>query len=185
MFITTLLSVNHQTIIIVSLFDWVQLLVFQDRKKNPDAPLLFWTNGGPGGSAMDGAFGNYGPFDVTGKLKLKYSKWGWDKGQNVLFVDQPVGVGFSYSTDSRDKVRWGERVGEDMLAFFLQFMEAHPELRERELFLTGISYAGEPKLSFALYWNPKPPYSSVSHTVLHIENNTCFKQFCTMRYFKP
>ena len=32
------------------------------------------------------------------------SKYGWDKSHNMIFVDQPIGVGFSYSDAPEDVV---------------------------------------------------------------------------------
>lgn len=66
----------------------------------------------------------------------------------MIFLDQPVGTGFSDTTDKRDYVRHEDRVGQDGLTFLLEFMEIHPELHGKELFLAGVSYAGEPTFSF-------------------------------------
>jgi serine carboxypeptidase-like clade 4 len=57
-------------------------------------------------------------------------------------VDQPVGTGFSYSSDLRD-IRHNEAgVSEDMFDFFQAFFKAHPEFAKNDFFVTGESYAG-------------------------------------------
>ncbi|GMH41459.1 hypothetical protein BSKO_09369 [Bryopsis sp. KO-2023] len=116
---------------------------FEERNHQKDAPLVFWTNGGPGCSSLFGLFFENGPYRVdkqTGELSL--SEYGWDIGQNVLFVEQPVGVGFSTSSDDRDFAHYEDTVGDHMLMFFWEFMEKHPELKDRPIYLSGESYAG-------------------------------------------
>ncbi|GMH41122.1 hypothetical protein BSKO_09032 [Bryopsis sp. KO-2023] len=115
---------------------------FQERNKSPDAPLLFWTNGGPGCSSMLGLFTENGPYKIQEDLTLRWSEFGWDIGQNIIFVDQPVGTGFSYSHDTGDYVHYEAGVGADMLAFFVEFLEIHPELKGKDFYLSGESYAG-------------------------------------------
>lgn len=61
----------------------------------------------------------------------------------MQFVDQPVGVGFGETTDDRNFVHWKERLEKDGLLLHLEFMELHPELQGKELFLAGVSYLGE------------------------------------------
>ncbi|CAL3969166.1 hypothetical protein PZA11_006214 [Diplocarpon coronariae] len=64
--------------------------------------LTIWLNGGPGSSSMIGFFNENGPCEVIeeglGKLGTKVRDWGWDRGSNMLFIDQPNQVGFSYDT---------------------------------------------------------------------------------------
>lgn len=114
----------------------------QERTKRPNAPLIFWTNGGPGCSSLFGLFKENGPYVIQPDCTLKWREFGWDVGQNIVFVDQPVGTGFSEG-DDRDYAHWEAAVGSDMLEFFLQFFVLHPELSDAPLYLTGESYAGE------------------------------------------
>ncbi|TAQ90651.1 hypothetical protein B7494_g1025 [Chlorociboria aeruginascens] len=62
--------------------------------------LTIWLNGGPGSSSMIGLFTENGPCEVVedaaGKLGTQVRDWGWDRGSNILFVDQPNQIGFSY-----------------------------------------------------------------------------------------
>jgi carboxypeptidase D len=62
---------------------------------------VLWLNGGPGCSSMDGAMMEVGPYRVHEGGNLVYNNGSWDEFANLLFVDQPVGTGFSYvNTDS-------------------------------------------------------------------------------------
>ena len=71
----------------------------------------------------------------------------------MIYVDQPIGTGFSYSTDPKDDVHDEKRVAEDMLQFLSEFSDAHPELKGRDFFVTGESYAGHyvPAVSYAVF----------------------------------
>ena len=64
------------------------------------APLTIYINGGPGSSSMVGLFQEVGPCQVVEisqqKLGTVARDWGWDRSSNIVFIDQPVQVGFSY-----------------------------------------------------------------------------------------
>lgn len=117
-------------------------MYFENRYKDPNAPLLFWTNGGPGCSSMFGLFEENGPYVIQEDLTLCWNDYGWDIGHNIIFVDQPLGTGYSYTGSSKDEVMDEESLASDILYFFLEFFELHPELSSKELFLTGESFAG-------------------------------------------
>lgn len=115
---------------------------FENRHNDSNAPLVFWTNGGPGASSMRGLFLENGPYRLQSDGSLCWNVFGWDIGHNIVFVDQPLGTGYSYSTLGLDRVRTGEKVGEDIVNFFYAFFKAHPDLAEKDLFISGQSFAG-------------------------------------------
>ncbi|KAF3957327.1 hypothetical protein CMV_017648 [Castanea mollissima] len=66
-------------------------------------PLLLWLNGGPGCSSFTGALVELGPFRVHSDGKTLYTnKFSWNYAANVLFLESPAGVGFSYSNTTSD-----------------------------------------------------------------------------------
>lgn len=76
---------------------------FVEARQLPEsAPLTIWLNGGPGSSSMFGLFNEVGPCEVVqlndGTYGTQYRMWGWDRSSNMLFIDQPNLVGFSYDT---------------------------------------------------------------------------------------
>ncbi|KAJ5603616.1 hypothetical protein N7537_006572 [Penicillium hordei] len=76
---------------------------FVEARENPKkAPLTVWLNGGPGSSSMIGMFQEVGPCEVVEidktRLGTRARAWGWDRSSNMLFIDQPNQVGFSYDT---------------------------------------------------------------------------------------
>ncbi|XP_074590746.1 serine carboxypeptidase-like 42 [Curcuma longa] len=107
-------------------------------------PLTLWLNGGPGCSSIGGgAFTELGPFFPRGDGRgLQINKKSWNKVSNLLFVESPAGVGWSYSNSTSDYNTGDESTANDMLTFLLRWYEKFPEFRARDLFLTGESYAG-------------------------------------------
>jgi len=76
---------------------------FIEARTSPStAPLTLFLNGGPGSSSMVGLFQENGPCEVVemaeGRLGTQARAWGWDRSSNILFIDQPNEVGFSYDT---------------------------------------------------------------------------------------
>ncbi|PVH89877.1 alpha/beta-hydrolase [Cadophora sp. DSE1049] len=76
--------------------------------RDPTDQLTVWLNGGPGSSSMIGLFNENGPCEVVelglGQLGTKVRDWGWDRGSNMLFIDQPNQVGFSYDTPTNGSI---------------------------------------------------------------------------------
>jgi len=114
---------------------------FQSRRKTND-PVVLWMTGGPGCSSELAIFYENGPYSINHNMTLTETEYGWDRYHNMIFVDQPINTGFSYSDDERDRVHNEKGVGEDMLDFLYAFYEAHPELADLPFFVTGESYAG-------------------------------------------
>lgn len=112
----------------------------------PDAkPLVLWLNGGPGCSSVGcGFFEEIGPWRVTNKNgnTLAYNKHAWNRIANLLFLESPVGVGFSYSSNYSDYTTGDTQTAEDNFNFLVGFVQRHPRFAGRSLFIAGESYAG-------------------------------------------
>ncbi|KAG1362655.1 Serine carboxypeptidase 3 [Cocos nucifera] len=93
-------------------------LFFESRHSKKD-PVVIWLTGGPGCSSELAVFYENGPFTIADNMTLAWNEFGWDQASNLLYVDQPTGTGFSYSTDSRD-IRHDENGVSDDLYDFLQ-----------------------------------------------------------------
>ncbi|PYI36265.1 serine carboxypeptidase [Aspergillus indologenus CBS 114.80] len=71
---------------------------FEARNQDPqDAPLTVWINGGPGSSSMIGLFQENGPCGVDANGSVYNNPYSWSNASNMLYIDQPVQTGFSYS----------------------------------------------------------------------------------------
>uniref|UniRef100_A0A1J3DA97 Carboxypeptidase n=1 Tax=Noccaea caerulescens TaxID=107243 RepID=A0A1J3DA97_NOCCA len=122
---------------------------FESRKKKEDDPIVIWLTGGPGCSSELAMFYENGPFTITKNMSLAWNEYGWDQASNLLYVDQPVGTGFSYTTDKSD-IRHDETgVSDDLYDFLQAFFAEHPNLAKKDFYITGESYAGHYIPAFA------------------------------------
>ncbi|PIA26067.1 hypothetical protein AQUCO_10000025v1 [Aquilegia coerulea] len=104
-------------------------------------PLVLWLNGGPGCSSLGvGAFSENGPFRPSGEVLVK-NEYSWNRA-NMLYLETPVGVGFSFSTETSSMVVGDKITARDNLVFLQQWLLKFPQYKHRELFITGESYAG-------------------------------------------
>ncbi|ORY16899.1 Alpha/Beta hydrolase protein [Clohesyomyces aquaticus] len=122
------------------LFFWY----FESQASPSEDPLLLWLTGGPGGSSMIGLMQELGPCLINefGNGTV-YNEFGWSKSANLLFVDQPAGVGFSYIDEGTPYPGSSFTAAEDMAHFMQIFVsQVFPDLLERGFHITGESYAG-------------------------------------------
>ncbi|XP_019711296.1 serine carboxypeptidase 24 [Elaeis guineensis] len=124
-----------------ALFYWLTEAANDAAKK----PLVLWLNGGPGCSSVAyGASEEIGPFRInrTGS-SLYLNKYSWNREANILFLESPAGVGFSYTNTSSDlKTSGDERTAQDALIFLISWMSRFPQYKYREFYICGESYAG-------------------------------------------
>jgi carboxypeptidase C (cathepsin A) len=107
-----------------------------------DAPLVFWTNGGPGCSGLIGFMTEQGPFRPDESGNIYPNEYAWNKVANMVFLEQPVGVGFSYS-DNKDDYKIGDdQAAKDNLATILGFLKRFPNFAKSPLYITSESYGG-------------------------------------------
>ncbi|KAL1196735.1 Serine carboxypeptidase-like 35 [Cardamine amara subsp. amara] len=85
---------------------------------------------------------------------LTFNNFSWNKEANMLFLEAPVGVGFSYSNNSMDLQKLGDKVtAADSLVFLINWFKKFPEFRSNEFYIAGESYAGHyvPQLTELIY----------------------------------
>ena len=111
---------------------------FEARKDPHNAPLAIWLNGGPGGSSLIGALAENGPCFVGNDSNSTYlNPWSWNNEVNVLYLDQPNQVGYSYDvlTNITTSLTKGPFFGIDVQP--ANFSEGVPE--QNLTFLVGTS----------------------------------------------
>lgn len=69
----------------------------QSQRDPKNDPLIVWFNGGPGCSSMLGFLQEHGPFKMEDEdTKFQKNDWSWNKEANMLYIESPAGVGYSY-----------------------------------------------------------------------------------------
>lgn len=122
---------------------------FIESERNPaEDPLILWITGGPGCSALSGLLFEIGPlkFDVAGYTegfpRLVYFEDSWTKVSNVIFLDAPVGTGFSYSREEAGLNVSLTESGRQHHVFLRKWVAEHPEFASNPLYIGGDSYSG-------------------------------------------
>ncbi|OJD19259.1 hypothetical protein AJ78_00789 [Emergomyces pasteurianus Ep9510] len=103
---------------------------------------VIWLNGGPGCSSEDGALMEIGPYRVTKDRKLNYTDGSWDEFANLLFVDQPVGTGFSYVSTGA-YIHDLDEMASQFVTFMEKWFKLFPHYEHDDLYIAGESYAGQ------------------------------------------
>ncbi|KAJ6031893.1 carboxypeptidase Y [Penicillium herquei] len=118
---------------------------FESQNDPDNDPLTLWMTGGPGGSSMIGLFEETGPCFVNEFGNgTYYNPFGWSRNSSVLYVDQPVGVGFSYLDEGAEIPGDSPTAAIDMHRFLQLFVfEVFPQHLDHPFHLSGESYAGK------------------------------------------
>ncbi|XP_075982935.1 putative serine carboxypeptidase CPVL [Anticarsia gemmatalis] len=133
-----------------NLFFWYFPAQGKDDTSLQSTPLIIWLQGGPGGSSLFGLFEEIGPIQYRdGKVERMPITWGSD--YSLLFIDNPVGTGFSFVDDKEGFATNEDMVGACLLSFMQQFLQVFSELRPAPLFIAGESYAGKYIPAFGHY----------------------------------
>jgi carboxypeptidase D len=107
---------------------------------DPSSEITIWLNGGPGCSSLYGFLREQGPviWPLGNNWPLRNS-WSWTNLTNIVWVDQPVGTGFSQgapnATSSTDAAH-------QFIGFWRTFMELF-KMHDFRVYITGESFAGQ------------------------------------------
>lgn len=117
-------------------------------------PVILWLNGGPGSSSLIGLLTENGQIQlnddsltelVDGYPQVFINEYAWSTKANMLYLESPKGVGFSYCDDvtsSKQCVNTDESTALDGYEFLVNFFAAYPEYKANKFYMTGESYAG-------------------------------------------
>ncbi|XP_020104134.1 serine carboxypeptidase-like 51 isoform X2 [Ananas comosus] len=103
-------------------------------------PLVLWLQGGPGASGIGiGNFQEIGPLDTN--LKPRSSTW--LQRADLLFVDNPVGTGYSFVEDNTLLVTTDEAAAVDLTTLLKELYNSIESLQKSPLFIVAESYGGK------------------------------------------
>ncbi|KAK8693028.1 hypothetical protein V6N13_070627 [Hibiscus sabdariffa] len=149
---------------------------FVEAETDPSSkPLVLWLNGGPGCSSLGvGAFSENGPFRPNGEVLVR-NYYSWNREANMLYLETPIGVGFSYATNSSSYVA----VDDETTGHYIpQLAKLMVEFNKKQnLFnLKGIAL-GNPVLEFATDFNSRAEYFW-SHGLISDSTYKAFTSVC-------
>ncbi|KAL1421163.1 hypothetical protein MTO96_023333 [Rhipicephalus appendiculatus] len=114
--------------------------------KTYNSNLFFWffpAEAGPGGSSLFGLFVEHGPYLVAKGGVPEFRNTTWAKRYSMLYIDNPVGAGFSFTQDDNGYARNEEDVGRDLHEALQQFFTLFDKYAANDFYATGESYAGK------------------------------------------
>ncbi|XVF64206.1 hypothetical protein PTKIN_Ptkin09bG0149500 [Pterospermum kingtungense] len=130
----------------------VQLFYYfiKSERKPEEDPLLLWLTGGPGCSAFSGLAFEIGPLNFKAEVyngslpTLVSNPYSWTKASNIIFIDSPVGTGFSYARNSLAARSGDFRQVHQLHQFLRKWLMDHPDFISNPVYVSGDSYSGIP-----------------------------------------
>ncbi|KAJ7139206.1 Alpha/Beta hydrolase protein [Mycena epipterygia] len=167
---------------------------FFESRNDPDTDdVIFWTNGSPGCSSSLGLFMELGPCRISDGNGTSFHPESWNTNANIFFVDQPIGVGFSYA-------EYGQAVmidrtpavntrlaAKDIATFIFVFFEHFTKFKGRSFHMTGELYEvydQNAKLAAADY-TPINLMSATGFTDFYHQMTSSFDMQCTSASIPP
>ncbi|XP_070192547.1 venom serine carboxypeptidase-like isoform X3 [Littorina saxatilis] len=114
---------------------------FFPAENKPDAPLLLWLNGGPGSPSTFGALLENGPLALNEQGMLERRSVSWTESFHMLYIDNPVGVGYSSTNNPNGYSRNMDDTSKNLYSALVQFFQLFPQYAKNEFYAGGQSYA--------------------------------------------
>lgn len=129
------------------MFWWYYRSPFRIQHPNKPWPIVLWLQGGPGASGVGiGNFEEFGPLDTN--LKPRNSTW--LQKADLLFVDNPVGSGYSFVEDKKLLVKTDEEAADDLVTLLRKVFNRNSTLQDSPFYIFAESYGGRYAVTLAL-----------------------------------
>nr|GLL18295.1 serine carboxypeptidase-like 17 isoform X1 [Ipomoea trifida] len=122
---------------------------FTKSESQPESdPIILWLTGGPGCSALSGLLFEIGPFTLekekyNGSLpRIVLNPYSWSKVASIIFLDSPVGTGFSYAKTPSALQSSDMQTCHETYEFVRKWLNDHPEFISNPFYVAGDSYSG-------------------------------------------
>ncbi|ORY67779.1 Alpha/Beta hydrolase protein [Pseudomassariella vexata] len=128
--------------------------------------IVIWFTGGPGCSSMSGLFAENGPVTwIAGTFAPVLNPWSWHRLSNVVWIEQPVGVGYTTGTPIANNE---DEVAQQFMGFWKNFVDTFG-MHNYSIYVTGESYAGLycPYVSSNMLDAADPEYFNVSGMLIY------------------
>ena len=117
---------------------------FVESQRSPaNDPVVLWLQGGPGCSGLIGLMVEHGPFRPNYDGGLSPNSESWNRIANVLYIEAPVGVGFSYQTNTSVYYNSDNQTAVENYYFLQQWYQLFPQFQSNSLWITGESFGGD------------------------------------------
>lgn len=132
---------------------------FPSQSDPSNDPIILWLQGGPGATSLYGLFKENGPIMASAidtrdsalpweKMfrngreypfpeyrkttpKATLNPYSWNRNASIIYVDNPVGAGFSFTNDPRGYPKLVNQSSEDLYEALQQFYKLFPEYSQR------------------------------------------------------
>lgn len=95
---------------------------FESENEPTTDPLVIWLTGGPGCSSELAVFLENGPYKMDMEQGLHYNPYTWSKVANMVFIDNPIGTGFSVAENPDDLDKFEDAVAADFHTFIMGYL---------------------------------------------------------------
>lgn len=112
------------------------------QNKDLHAPVILWLQGGPGTSGLVGLFVEHGPYILHSNKSADLREHTWAREFSVIYVDNPVGTGFSFTDDDKGYATNQEEIANNLYSFLNQFFQVYYEYGQNDFYIFGESFGG-------------------------------------------
>ncbi|CAF1151380.1 unnamed protein product [Rotaria sordida] len=136
---------------------------FPAQNDNINAPVLLWLQGGPGETSLYGLFNEHGPIQINTDESLSERSITWNSLYNLLYIDNPVGTGYSFTSNDQGYARSEDDVARDLYSALTQFFQIYTDYVSNSFYITGESYAGKyvPSIGYKIHIENQNPQVKV------------------------
>jgi len=122
--------------------------LFYESQNSAKDPIVLWLQGGPGCSSLFGCFVENGPTIIQPDGSFKANPFSWNTNSSIIYMDSPVGTGYSYVEDDSLFTTNEDQIAADLVEMMKAFLVKYDEFRNVPFYVFSESYGGKMTASF-------------------------------------